>query len=472
MSFTVAIVGRPNVGKSTLFNRLVGRRAAIVHDQPGVTRDRREGEGRIGPLHFTLIDTAGLAEAAPESLEGRMQVQTGRAISAADVTLLLVDGRAGITPDDKHFAAAFRREEHSVIVVVNKCEGGGGNQGFYEAYELGLGDPVAISAEHGEGMGDLYDELQAHAPGDMLDAAGRQAGTRPLQLAIVGRPNAGKSTLLNRLVGEERSITGPEPGITRDAVAVEWSFEGRPVRLVDTAGLRRKARVSKGVEKLSTADALGVIRLAEVVILVIDAQAPLEHQDITIAQRIHEEGRALVIAANKWDLVVDRAAAMTLIHERLEDALAQAKGVPVIALSALEGGGVDKLMPAAFGAIEIWNRRIATAQLNRWLERVVAAHSPPAPRGRRLKLRYMTQVKARPPTFALFVSRPSALPEAYRRYLVNRLREAFGFAGVPLRILLRAGKNPYADRKTGKSGKTSKSGKTRTSRTRAGKTRT
>ncbi len=445
MHFTVAIVGRPNVGKSTLFNRLVGRRHALVDNSPGVTRDRREGEAALGPLRFTVIDTAGLVEAAPDSLEQRMQEQTALAAESADVTLLVVDGRAGITPDDHHFAAAMRKLDGAVILVVNKCEGKAGADGLYDSYALGMGDPVAVSAEHGQGMSELYDALEPYA-GDVDPAAPAiDAADKPLQLAIVGRPNAGKSTLLNRLLGEERAITGPEPGITRDAIAVAWSHQGRPVKLVDTAGLRRRAKVIEKLEQLSVDDTLRVVRLAEMVLLVVDSDMVLERQDLTIARLVVEEGRALVIAINKWDMVGSgRRALLKRIHERLAISLPQVRGVPLITLSALHGEGVDRLMPLVFKTYETWNKRVSTSRLNRWLEGVVAAHPPPMASGRRVKIRYMTQVKARPPTFALFISRPKALPDAYQRYLVNQLRDAFKLDGVPIRLLLRAGKNPYA----------------------------
>ncbi len=445
MSFTVAIVGRPNVGKSTLFNRFVGGRHALVDNTPGVTRDRREGEGALGPLRFTVIDTAGLAESRPDSLEHRMQAQTALAAESADVTLLVVDGRAGITPDDRHFSRQLRRLGGAVVLVVNKCEGRAGEEGYFESFSLGVGEPVAISAEHGEGLGALYDALEPFSPDDQPpDGDTPTVDDKPLQLAIVGRPNAGKSTLLNRLVGEERTITGPEPGITRDAIAVAWEHAGRPVNLVDTAGLRRRARVVGKLEQLSVGDTLRVIRLAEVVVLVLDAEMVFERQDLTIARLVADEGRGLVIAVNKWDLVEGRRAALDEIRERLAESLPQIKGVSMVTLSALHGEGVDKLMPAVFKVYELWNRRVATGRLNRWFEDAVAAHPPPMVQGRRLKLRYITQVKARPPTFALFVSKPKALAESYQRYLVNRLRDAFGLAGVPIRLLLRAGKNPYA----------------------------
>ena len=444
MHFTVAIVGRPNVGKSTLFNRLVGRRHALVDNTPGVTRDRREGEAALGPLRFTVIDTAGLVEAAPDSLEARMLEQTTLAAETADVSLLVVDGRAGVTPDDEHFARAMRSLGRSVILVVNKCEGKTGQDGLFDAYSLGMGDPVAISAEHGQGMSELYDALEPYA--GESEEADEEALDKPLQLAIVGRPNAGKSTLLNRLVGEQRAITGPEPGITRDAIAVAWSHKGRPVKLVDTAGMRRRAKMVGRLEQLSVGDSLRVIRLAEIVLLLLDADLALERQDLAIARLIVEEGRGLVIVINKWDMVARgrRRAMLAGIHERLAITLPQVRGVPVVTLSALHGEGVDKLMPRVFKTHETWNKRVATGRLNRWLEGVLDAHPPPMARGRRVKIRYMTQIKARPPTFALFISRPKALNDAYQRYLVNQLRDAFKLDGVPIRLLLRAGKNPYA----------------------------
>ena len=444
MHFTVAIVGRPNVGKSTLFNRLVGRRHALVDDSPGVTRDRREGEAVLGPLRFTVIDTAGLVEAAPDSLEARMLEQTTLAAETANVTLLVVDGRAGVTPEDRYFAGALRKLGRPVILVVNKCEGKAGEDGFFDSYALGMGDPVAVSAEHGQGMSELYDALAPHMEAP-LQFQGDETAEKPLQLAIVGRPNAGKSTLLNRLLGEERAVTGPEPGITRDAIAVAWSHRGRPIKLVDTAGMRRRAKVIGKLEQMSVSDTLRVIRLAEIVLLVLEADMALERQDLTIARMVVEEGRGLVIVVNKWDTVErGRRALLTSIEERLTDTLPQVRGVPVVTLSALHGEGVDKLLPKVLKTHEIWNKRVPTSRLNRWLEGVVAAHTPPMASGRRVKLRYMTQVKARPPTFALFVSRPKSLPDAYQRYLVNQLRDAFKLDGVPIRLLLRAGKNPYA----------------------------
>ena len=443
MAFTVAIVGRPNVGKSTLFNRLVGRRAALVAPTPGVTRDRREGWARIGPLRFRAIDTAGLEEAAPETLAGRMMAQTERALEEADAALLLIDGRAGVTPADQFFANQLRRLHVPIVLAVNKCEGDAGEGGIAESYALGLGQPIPISAEHGEGLADLYDALSPFDSEAAQGAAGPGADD-VLRLAIVGRPNVGKSTLLNRLVGEARVITGAEPGLTRDSIAVRWSYEGQAVELVDTAGLRRRARTVAALDRLSSRDAERALGQAAVVLVVCDATDPASRQDMTIAARVAEEGRALVILLNKWDLVRDRAAARAAVEDRLEVALAQVKGVPLVTCSALTGAGAEKIMPAVLAAFATWNRRIPTAALNRWLEGAARHHPPPLVAGRRLKLRYITQVKARPPTFALFASKPSALPESYRRYLVNGIGAEFGLAGVPIRLLLRAGKNPYA----------------------------
>src|SRR5215471_8674999 len=459
MSFTVAIVGRPNVGKSTLFNRLVGKRLALVDDLPGVTRDRREGRARLGDLAFTAIDTAGLAEAAPESLTGRMQEQTEAAISTADAVLFLIDARAGTTPADRAFADLVRKSGKPAILIANKSEGSAGEAGVLEAYELGLGEPIAISAEHGEGLADLYAGLRAALPDVTAPAAEverRDAGSdieqnaaerRPIRIAVVGRPNCGKSTLVNRLLGEERLLTGPEAGITRDAIAVAWHWRGRPVRLIDTAGLRRKAKIEEKLEKLSVGDALRAIRFAEVVILVIDAEQMLERQDLAIARLVEEEGRALVLAVNKWDLVSDRPKALERLRDRLGVSLPQLQGLATVTLSARTGRGIDKLMPAVFAAHEAWNRRIATPALNRWLEAAQSRHPPPLVSGRRLKLRYMTQANIRPPTFALFASKPGDLPESYRGYLVKLMREDFDLPGVPIRMMLRKGKNPYAEKK-------------------------
>jgi GTP-binding protein len=465
MTFSVAIIGRPNVGKSTLFNRLVGKRLALVDDTPGVTRDWREGEGRIASLRFRVLDTAGLEDAPEGSLAGRMRRQTEQALRTADVTLFLIDARAGVTPLDEYFADLLRKEPTPVILVANKCEGRAGEPGLLEAFALGLGDPVPVSAEHGEGMGDLFEALLPHAEAaeardtgvawrddeegeeDGEDEAVEEDEDRgPLQLAIVGRPNVGKSTLINRLLGEERLLTGPEAGITRDSIAVDWEFKGRPVKLVDTAGLRRRARISEKLEKLSGSDAMRAIRFAQVVVLLLDAEQMLEKQDLTIARQVVDEGRALVIAANNWDLVKDRKAVLKALHEKLEITLPQVRGVPVVAISALEGRNLDRLLATVFETYDIWRSRISTAKLNEWLMAMTEAHPPPLASGRRVKLRYATQIKTRPPTFAIWCSRADALPDSYSRYLVNGLREDFALEGVPLRINLRKGKNPYEGR--------------------------
>ena len=451
-SFTVAIVGRPNVGKSTLFNRLVGRRLALVDDQPGVTRDRREGDGKLGDLAFKVIDTAGLEDAERESLSGRMQAQTAAAIAQADVVLFLVDARAGATAADRAFADFVRRSGKPAILVANKCEGRAGDAGMLEAFALGLGEPVAISAEHGEGLAGLYDALRAALPEATAQreddsAPAIAAEEQPIRIAIVGRPNTGKSTLINRLLGEDRLLTGPEAGITRDAVAVDLDWQGRHLRIHDTAGLRRRSRIEEKLEKLSVADALNAIRFAEVVIVLIDAQAPFEEQDIRIADLVEREGRAVVIAINKWDLIEPEPGAFSRLRGEVDRLLPQIKGVPIVALSAKRGEGLDRLMAAVMKAHAIWNRRVPTAGLNRFLAEAIAAHPPPAVKGRRLRLDYITQPKARPPTFVLFASRAEALPETYRRYLVNGLRENFALPGTPIRLNLRAKANPYAGRK-------------------------
>ncbi len=445
MVFTVAIVGRPNVGKSTLFNRLVGRRAAIVDPMPGVTRDRREGEARLADLRFRAIDTAGLEDAAAATLEAAMRAQTERALAEADVALFLIDARAGLTPLDRHFAAWLRRLHARVILVANKSEGRAGEAGALDAYELGMGAPIELSAEHGDGMTELYDALKPLLAETEETAAPEDAP--PLHLAILGRPNVGKSTLVNRLVGEERMLTGPEPGVTRDAIAIEWRWSGRRVRLVDTAGIRRRARVTAALERAAVADALHAVRYADTVVLVLDATAPMERQDLTIARHAIDEGRALVVAANKWDMVSDGPATRRAIVERLEDSLAQAKGVPVVAISALTGDGTGRLMRAVGEVDRAWNKRLPTGPLNRWLTEMTARHAAPAAAGRPVRPRYITQVKARPPTFALFVNRPADVEESYLRYLANGLRDAFELHGVPIRILPRRGKNPFDSRK-------------------------
>jgi GTP-binding protein len=447
MSLKIAIVGRPNVGKSTLFNRLVGKKLALVDDRPGVTRDRRTGEGSLGGLTFTLIDTAGLDDADEKSLEGRMRRQTEQAIGEADVSLFMVDARGGITPIDRHFASLVRRGGKPVILLANKAEGRRGADNVQEAYELGLGDPIPISAEHGEGLDELYEAIRAissaAATEDTEAPLPEEAPHRPLRLAIIGRPNAGKSTLVNALLGEERMLTGPEPGITRDAVSTDWAFEGRLIRLWDTAGLRKKARVHDRLEKLSVADALRAIRFAEVVVLVVDAEVPFEKQDLQIADLVEQEGRALVIALNKWDLVENQSKRLKELEQALDESLPQLRGLPMIAVSALRRQNLDRLMKAVISSYALWNKRIPTSRLNRWLEEMVERHPPPAPGGRRIKIRYMTQSNARPPTFVVFCSNAKDLPVAYTRYLVNGLREAFGFAGTPLRLVLRQTKNPF-----------------------------
>jgi GTPase len=456
MTFTVAIVGRPNVGKSTLFNRLVGKRLALVDNLPGVTRDRREAQARVGDLTFTAIDTAGLEEAAPQTLTARMQEQTEAAIAAADAVMFLIDARAGTTPADRAFADLVRKSGKPAILIANKSEGRAGEAGVLEAYELGLGEPIAISAEHGEGLADLYAGLRAALPdatappSEAKQRAGdiepSEAEARPIRIAVVGRPNSGKSTLVNRLLGEERLLTGPEAGITRDAIAVDLRWRDRSFRVHDTAGLRRRARVEGKLEKLSVADALQAVRFAEVVVLLVDAEKPFEEQDLRIADLIEREGRALVIGMNKWDLVERRPGAMKKLREEADHWLPQVKGMPVVAVSGLTGEGLERLMQAVVEAHGVWNRRVGTSALNRWLGEVVASHPPPAVSGRRIRLDYITQPKSRPPSFVLFTSRADALPDAYRRYLVNSLRETFDLPGTPIRLALREKKNPYAKR--------------------------
>jgi GTP-binding protein len=460
MSFTIAIIGRPNVGKSTLFNRLVGQKLALVDDLPGVTRDRREGAARLGDLDFTVIDTAGLDEGPRGSLTARMQEQTEAAIAAADALMFVFDARAGLTPTDRSFADFARRANKPVVLVANKSEGKHGEAGAMESYALGLGDPVGISAEHGEGMSDLYDALRGVIPESADDseefdddeAADPADSSRPIRVAIVGRPNAGKSTLINHLLGEERLLTSPEAGTTRDSISVEVNWKGRDFRIFDTAGLRRRSRIEEKLEKLSVADTLRAVRFAEVVVLMMDAQNRFEEQDLRIADLIEREGRALVIAVNKWDLM-DRSGSARVASLRVDADhwLPQVRGAPVVAVSGLMGEGIDRLMTAIQDAYAIWNRRISTAALNRWFEQAVSINPPPAVSGRRLKLNYATQAKSRPPSFVVFCSRADAVPESYLRYLVNSLREAFELPGTPIRITLREKANPFAHKRKRKS---------------------
>lgn len=441
---TVVIVGRPNVGKSTLFNRLAGRRLALVHDRPGVTRDRREAEASLGGLDFRIVDTAGFEDAAGAGLAARMRGHTEQAIAAADVCLFVVDARVGITPLDHQFAELLRRSGKPVIVCANKAEGGAGQAGVYEAFALGLGEPVALSAAHGEGLDDLYEALKERLATVVAGPPETgEAAARPLRLAVIGRPNVGKSTLVNALVGEERMLTGPEAGITRDAISVETAWRGRPISLWDTAGMRRRARIGEPLEKLAVADGIRAAKFAEVVVLLMDAGQPFEKQDLQLADLVEREGRALVIAVNKWDLVTGKTRRIKELEAEAARHLPQLAGVPVVPVSALQRQGLGRLMAAVFDVHELWNRRISTAELNRWLEFQVERHPPPAPGGRRIRLRYMTQVGTRPPSFAVFSSRGRELPEAYRRYLVNGLRADFGFKGVPIRLHLRARPNPY-----------------------------
>jgi GTPase len=458
MTRSIVIAGRPNVGKSTLFNRLAGKRLALVDDMPGLTRDRKEAEAQIGRRILRLSDTAGLEEAEQGSIAARMSDQSRNAILAGDVILFMIDARTGVTPADEQFALHVRASNRPVILVANKCEGRASDAGFYEAFKLGLGEPVSISAEHGIGIGELYSRIT-----EVMDALEAESGEpdepghseddiasrdRPLKLAIVGRPNAGKSTLVNTLLGEERMITGPEPGLTRDSVATDFTWGERQVKLFDTAGLRRKSRVEQKAEKLAVGDALNAIRFAEVVVLLVDVGQALDKQDLQIASLVEKEGRALVIGINKWDIVENRDKVLKELREQVEMQLPQVKGVPVVPVSALSGRGADKLMKAVFTVYEAWNKRISTAGLNRWFTEAVEGHPPPAQAGRRVKLRYITQPNARPPTFIAFCSQPDALPESYKRYLVNSLRDAFDLRSVPIRLHLRKPKNPYAERKS------------------------
>ena len=443
--FRVAIVGRPNVGKSTLFNRLVGRRLALVDDLPGVTRDRREGEARLGRLRFTAIDTAGLDDAAPETLAGRMRAQTEAAVRSADAAVFVFDGRAGVTPLDRHFAAVLRALGKPILLVANKAEGRAANAGTMESYELGLGEPIAISAEHGEGLSELHDALAELAPD--AGAGEAEAPGEGLRVAIVGRPNAGKSTLINSIIGQDRLLTGPEAGITRDSIAIDWQWRDKKFRFFDTAGMRRKARVEGKLEKLAVADALDAIRFADVVIVLMDTERPFEEKDLRIADLVEREGRALVIGMNKWDLKGDARGSAGKLRAEVDHLLPQVRGVPIVALSGQRGEGIDRLMRAVIDAHAVWNKRVSTSELNRWFEDTISAHPPPAVSGRRLKLNYITQAKARPPSFVIFCTRADAVPDAYVRYLTNALRDGFDLPGTPIRITLREKKNPYAGRK-------------------------
>ncbi|WP_085904398.1 ribosome biogenesis GTPase Der [Kiloniella majae] len=485
MTFTVAIVGRPNVGKSTLFNRLVGKRLALVDDQPGVTRDRREGDAYLFDCRFRIIDTAGLEEAFDGSLEARMRRQTERAVEDADLVIMVIDARVGVMPIDEHFAKHLRRGKTPIALMANKCEGKVGDEGLMEAYSLGLGEPIPFSAEHGLGSSDLYDVIKEHmtraveakasseafektedglenkaasedqdnldedesSDDEFEDFEDDEADRGPLQLAIVGRPNVGKSTLINKLIDEDRLLTGPEAGITRDAIAIEWEYRGKPLKLVDTAGLRRRSKIEDKVEKLSASDTIRALKYAQVVALVLDADGVLEKQDLTIARTVIDEGRALVIVVNKWDTCKDKEAVMQRVKDRLLTSLPQVKGIPVVTISALKGHKLNKMLDTVFEIYDVWNIRLPTAGLNRWLAELIERHPPPAPGGRRIKLKYITQARTRPPTFAISCSLPEDLPASYTRFLENNLRETFDMPGVPLRMHMKKGDNPYAGKK-------------------------
>jgi GTP-binding protein len=455
MTPRLAIVGRPNVGKSTLFNRLAGKPLAMVDDRPGVTRDRKEAMGRLGDIDLRLIDTAGY-EDAPGGIEERMRAQTERALQDADICVFLIDGREGVTGLDERFAEILRRTSKPVILAVNKREGRQGADGSMEAYALGLGEPVDISAAHGEGMGDLYAALRAAMesmgayeaePEFDPDAEDEEDGdTPPLRIAVVGRPNVGKSTLVNALIGEDRLITGPEAGLTRDAIAVEWEWEGRRVRLHDTAGLRKRGKVDDRLERMSAADTLRAIKFAEIVLLLVDAERPFEKQDLIIADRVATEGRGLVVLISKWDTVADKPAALKELQLEFDRLLPQVKGAPMVPVSAITGRGLDRIMPAVAELHRNWAAKVKTRDLNDWLREMTERHPPPAVDGRRVRLKYMAQTKGRPPTFVLMASRASQLPESYKRYLINGLRQAFDLPGVPIRLIVKAGKNPYVDK--------------------------
>ena len=476
MSFTLAIVGRPNVGKSTLFNRLVGKKLALVDDQPGVTRDLREGEGRIADVRFTVIDSAGLEEATDDSLQGRMRRLTERAVEMADVCLFMIDARAGVLPADEIFADILRKKNANVILAANKGEGKAADASILEAYALGLGEPIRMSAEHGEGMGELLDMLRPIAE-DRAEEAERNAPDvdvevgeededvarvltreRPLQIAVVGRPNAGKSTLINQIIGEERLLTGPEAGITRDAISVQQDWGGVPMRIFDTAGMRKKAKVQEKLEKLSVSDGLRAVKFAEVVVVLLDVEIPFEQQDLRIADLAEREGRAVVVAVNKWDTEDAKQEKLKKLRQSFERHLPQLKGAPLVTVSAKTGKGLDRLHQAIIRAHEVWNRRATTAGLNRWLNGMLEQHPPPAPQGKRIKMRYMTQVKTRPPAFVVMTSHPDLVPESYKRYLMNGLRVDFDMPGTPIRLFLRdqGDKNPYKDKKSSQPSRLSK----------------
>lgn len=479
MSFTLAIVGRPNVGKSTLFNRLVGKKLALVDDQPGVTRDLREGAARLADLQFTVVDTAGLEEVTDDSLQGRMRRLTERAVDMADICLFMIDARVGVTPSDLVFADILRKKSAHVILAANKAEGKAADAGVIEAYSLGLGEPIRLSAEHGEGLNDLYTHLmpiadgfaeraQTDAPETDVDLTEEEAElgdeeapmpvptkTKPLQVAVVGRPNAGKSTLINQIMGEDRLLTGPEAGITRDAISLQTDWFDVPMRIFDTAGMRKRAKVQEKLEKLSVSDGLRAVKFAEVVVVLLDADIPFEQQDLRIADLAEREGRAVVVAVNKWDLETDKQGKLKDLRESFERLLPQLKGAPLVTVSAKTGRGMDRLHNAIMRAYEVWNRRVTTAQLNRWLSGMMEAHPPPAPQGKRIKLRYMTQAKTRPPGFVVMCSHPDKVPESYNRYLVNGLRIDFDMPGTPIRLWMRgqSDANPYKGRKKAKPSK-------------------
>lgn len=471
MTFSLAIVGRPNVGKSTLFNRLIGKRVALVDDQPGVTRDLREGEARLGHVRFVAIDTAGLEEATDESLQGRMRKLTESAIEVADVCLFVIDSRVGVTPLDQFFAEILRKKAKYVILAANKSEGRASDAGFFESYSLGLGEPVRISAEHGEGMTDLLSQLvpiqekllqeasyvspivDIDVPNDNEDATllpyKIPTKEKPLQIAVIGRPNSGKSTLINKIIGEERLLTGPEAGITRDAISLQLDWQGVPVRIFDTAGMRKKAKINDKIEKLSVGDGLRAVKFAEVVVVLLDAAIPFEQQDLRIAGLAEREGRSVVVAVNKWDIEKNKQEKLRNMREAFQRLLPELRGAPLVTVSAKNGSGLERLNSEIMKAHKVWNKRIVTSPLNIWLSEMTAAHPPPAPNGKRIKLRYITQAKSRPPGFVVMCSNPSKLPTSYSRYLVNGLREAFDLPGTPIRLTMRsqADKNPYKNRK-------------------------